>query len=253
MPGFSSRYQRYLDMPEEKFERAINDLSPSELVELQRVLAAQQDRLSKDGSDFQELVWWAAILFVILTAVLFAVQALANPAKIEGPVSHWRDGDTPVLIVDGERVPVRLWGLHAPEDGETGHEEATAFMERLVGSQVLECRLTDSMTWDRHEGTCFLNGQDIAAALIRAGLGRDCPYYSGGEYRDLETDAGRRLQLPRRPKSPGKPGSSSGIDLPRIRKTIARLRAGRSRATWRSGSASVLRSRSTGCAAWKIQ
>ena len=132
-----------------------------------------------------------------LALCLLASVALADSSEVTGLVERWRDGDTPILVVDGERMPIRLWGLHAPEDGEPGHEEATAFMERLVGFQVLECRLTGSMTWDRHEGTCFLNGQDIAAALIQAGLGRDCPRHSGGEYRHLETDAGRRLQLPR--------------------------------------------------------
>ena len=132
----------------------------------------------------------------LAAVALVAAVVLAGPTTVEGPISHWRDGDTPVLVVDGERMPVRLHGLHAPEDGEPGYEEATAFMERLVGSQVLECRLTGSMTWDRYEGACFLNGQDIAAALIQAGLGRDCRYHSGGRYAHLETDAGRKIQLP---------------------------------------------------------
>ena len=127
---------------------------------------------------------------------LLASTALAGPSEVTGTVERWRDGDTPVLLVDGKLMPVRLHGLHAPEDGEPGYAEATAFMVELVGSQPLSCKLTGRMTWDRHEGTCWLGGLDIAAELIRAGLGRDCAYHSGGEYRHLETDAGRELRLP---------------------------------------------------------
>lgn len=133
---------------------------------------------------------------LILILCLLAAPAVAGPSTIEGTVERWRDGDTPVLIVDGKLMPVRLHGLHAPEDGEPGYAEATAFMVELVGAQPLSCKLTGRMTWDRHEGTCWLGELDIAAELMRAGLGRDCPYHSGGRYAHLETDAGREIQLP---------------------------------------------------------
>lgn len=135
-------------------------------------------------------------LALALVLSLLAAPALAGPSVVEGTVERWRDGDTPILIVDGERMPVRLWGLHAPEEGEPGYLEAKGFMERLVGSQALRCELTGRMTWDRFEGSCYLNGQDIVAALIREGLGRDCPRHSNGRYRALETNAGRKLPLP---------------------------------------------------------
>lgn len=48
-------------------------------------------------------------------------------------------------------------------------------------------------THDRLVGACYLDGSDIGAALIAAGLARDCPRYSGGRFADLETDAHRRL------------------------------------------------------------
>lgn len=127
---------------------------------------------------------------------LLASPALADSSEIAGTVERWRDGDTPILIVDDRRMPIRLQGLHAPEAGEPGYAEAKAFMDRLVGSQVLECDLTGRMTWDRYEGVCFLGSRDIAAELVRAGLGRDCPRHSGGRYRPLETAEGARLDLP---------------------------------------------------------
>lgn len=135
--------------------------------------------------------WTAFFLFILTLPVL-----TDEPAVITGTVERWRDGDTPVLVVDGELVPVRLWGLHAPEAGEPGYDEATTFMQQLVGARPLSCKLTGRMTWDRHEGTCRLGELDIAAELIRAGLGRDCPRHSGGAYRHLETAESRKLTLP---------------------------------------------------------
>ncbi|MEX0758216.1 MAG: hypothetical protein WD100_01430, partial [Tistlia sp.] len=51
-------------------------------------------------------------------------------------------------------------------------------------------------SYDRMIGVCFSAGADIADALVLAGLGRDCPRYSGGRYRSLETTEGRLLELP---------------------------------------------------------
>ena len=37
-------------------------------------------------------------------------------------------------------------------------------------------------THGRRVGICYQQGKDIAEALIRAGLARDCPGFSGGRY-----------------------------------------------------------------------
>ena len=76
MAGFSSRYQRYLDMPEEKFERAIKDFSPSELEGLQKALAAKQDRLSRENKDFESGLWAGVFFVAAIVMIVVAVQAL---------------------------------------------------------------------------------------------------------------------------------------------------------------------------------
>ena len=129
---------------------------------------------------------------IALTLCLLAAPALAG-SVLEGTVTHVRDGDT---IEIGETA-IRLSGLHAPEMDEAGGREARAFMVELVGSQPLRCELTGRKSYGREIGTCALDGDDIAGLLVAAGLGRDCPRFSGGKYRHLETDAGRELRLPR--------------------------------------------------------
>ena len=128
----------------------------------------------------------------VFALCLLAAPALAGPSTIEGAVTHVRDGDT---IEIGETA-VRLSGLHAPEMDGAGGREARAFMVELVSGKQVRCDLTGRKSYDREIGTCALDGRDIAGLLVAAGLGRDCPRFSGGKYRHLETDAGREIQLP---------------------------------------------------------
>jgi endonuclease YncB( thermonuclease family) len=128
-----------------------------------------------------------------LALVLFAAPPPAAAATwITGVVVHVRDGDT--LVIDG--WVVRLFGLHAPELREAGGAAARRWMiERALG-QRLACRLEGRRSHDRHVAVCFNAEGDLAAQLVAAGLGRDCPRFSSGRYAGQETEAGRQLALP---------------------------------------------------------
>ena len=94
--------------------------------------------------------------------------------------AHVLDGDT--IVVSG--IHVRLKGVAAPEvahfgePGEPGGEAAKAFMVELIEGETVVCDLTQERTHGRRVGWCYRGGQDIAEALIAAGLARDCPRYS---------------------------------------------------------------------------
>ena len=49
--------------------------------------------------------------------------------------------------------------------------------------------LDGSRTYDRCAGICYVGGKDVAAELVRQGLARDCPRYSGGRYAAAERQA----------------------------------------------------------------
>ena len=86
-------------------------------------------------------------------------------------------------------MPIRLNGLAAPEWDEPGGQAATRAMVELVDGRNLRCELDGERTGDRCVGVCYLEGVDIAAEMVAAGLARDCPRYSGGRYRDAELKA----------------------------------------------------------------
>lgn len=104
--------------------------------------------------------------------------SLGAGSTLTGKVTHVRDGDT----IEVEGVPIRLNGLSAPERGDPFGSKATAFMRNLVDGKPVRCELTGATTYDRQVGTCYLNGVDISATIIRAGLALDCPRYSRGRY-----------------------------------------------------------------------
>ena len=93
-------------------------------------------------------------------------------------------------------VPIRLNSVASPELDEPIGQEAKAFMVRLVAGKAVRCELNGDRSHDRMIGVCFLDGQDIGATIIAAGLARDCPRFSGGRYDEFNTAAPAQLSLP---------------------------------------------------------
>ena len=135
----------------------------------------------------------AMVIGAILVGLGLGIADAREGRQLAGTVTHVRDGDT--IEVNG--VPIRLNGLHAPELREPGGCEARRWMIEHARGQPVVCQLNGERTHDRHVGTCANRDGDLAAQLIAAGLGRDCPRYSRGRYAGLETAGAGRMALPR--------------------------------------------------------
>ena len=104
-----------------------------------------------------------------------------------------RDVDT--IVVSG--VPIRLNGVDGPELGTAAGRDARRWMVNHLRDRTVACFLTGAKTYDRHVGTCYIQGGatdrwiDIGASAISAGHALDCRRYSGGAYADLETPAAK--------------------------------------------------------------
>jgi endonuclease YncB( thermonuclease family) len=107
------------------------------------------------------------------------------------------DGDTIHVRRRHEVIKIRLNGLDAPEMCEYGGGRAKDFMFRLVRGQVLECYPVKLDNYGRTVAICYLNGRDIAAEAVKAGVALDCRIHSGGRYAALEL-AGAAHRLSRR-------------------------------------------------------
>ena len=105
--------------------------------------------------------------------------------QLTAQVTFVRDGDT----IELGAIAIRLSGLAAPEWDARGGFEATAAMRELVLGKVVTCELDGEATYDRCAAICHLERADISEEMVRMGLARDCPRYSGGRYRAAEQRA----------------------------------------------------------------
>ena len=133
-------------------------------------------------------------------SILVGVYGTADAQSVlQGTITDVRDGDT----VEVAGVPVRLWGIHAPERNELGGLVASRVMMALVGQHHVRCQLTGEESHDRAIGRCWVANNpllitqpqnkpglddlyDIAGVMILLGLARDCPHLSHGYYANLE-------------------------------------------------------------------
>ncbi|WP_425403372.1 thermonuclease family protein [Hwanghaeella sp.] len=121
-----------------------------------------------------------------LAILLFAAPATAQtPSTLTGLVSDVPSGDE-IAIGD---TRIRLQGIAAPGRYMPLGGDATAFMQLLVMQKEVTCHLTGERTRGREVGICEWNGVDIAQVIVREGLARDCPRFSGGRYANDEREA----------------------------------------------------------------
>ena len=113
----------------------------------------------------------AALLFKGLHVLLDGSGGRASEPgselRIEGTVSHVRDGDT--IEVGG--VAVRIANLDCAEADTVAVRAAGERMARLVQGETVACDLEGRRSYDREVGTCALasTGQDVGEVLIAEG------------------------------------------------------------------------------------
>ena len=129
--------------------------------------------------------------FLLIVGALFIARQQTEPDTLAGQASGI-DGDT--IRIAGQKV--RLQGLAAPELDEPGGQAAKNAMIQIVMGRQVSCELDGTTTHDRVVGICYASGRDVAEELVRRGLARDCPRFSGGRYRELETAGAQSLPLP---------------------------------------------------------
>lgn len=108
----------------------------------------------------------------------------------------------PARIVDGDTIVVRktqirLFGIDAPELNHPYGQKAKWALVSLCKGHEVRAEVTEQDKYGRTVAKCSLvDGRDLSAEMVRAGLAIDWAKFSGGQYRALETpDARRKLWL----------------------------------------------------------
>ena len=129
---------------------------------------------------------------ILAVVILAASPALANDLFV-------RDGDS--FAIDGQEV--RLWGIDAPEyhqicskDGKSTPcgKYSRQRLENLMKNEQLQCERVDIDRYKRIVARCYIQGEDLAALMVRAGFAFDYPRYSKGAYSKQQKAAKNELR-----------------------------------------------------------
>ena len=89
---------------------------------------------------------------------------------ITGTVAIVHDGDTVSVRTGSSLVKVRLEGIDCPELAQRRGAEAKALTERLALNRTVRIETDGVDRYDRVLGRVFVDGTDVNAALVRAGM-----------------------------------------------------------------------------------
>ena len=126
-------------------------------------------------------VWLAIIAALILIALWLAPVSFTEPPEIKARVSYVVDGDS--LYLDGHKPQLRLWGVDAPERGQTGYRATTDTLFNIAHGQPVTCRPVDKDRYGRDVARCFLpDGREINRMMIESRTAREYLPFSKGFY-----------------------------------------------------------------------
>ncbi|TXI62470.1 MAG: thermonuclease family protein [Limnohabitans sp.] len=144
------------------------------------------------------------------------------------------DGDTVLLLPEGEREPVkfRIQGMDAPESCQPGGEGARDALMALVLRRTVQVEPHGHDSYGRQLGRLLVNDQDVGAEMVRSGWAWAYSYRTGrGPYSALQRDAerGRRGLFAARETAMSPAvfrqfhGSCHGEDKPMVQAPVQRV------------------------------
>ena len=138
------------------------------------------------------------LIYIII--ILISCTSLSYSKEINCASSNMYviDADTIKLC----NMKIRLNGISAAERGHVSYKSCKKTVEKIIAeSDIVSCKLTGDMTYDRHVGICSVTKrdktEDLQQKIIEIGCARDCQRYSTGKYKIFETEASRELPLPK--------------------------------------------------------
>lgn len=122
-------------------------------------------------------------------------QAQARTEVWSGWVSWVMDGDTVVVVREGQREPVklRIEGIDAPESCQSGGSEAREAMMVLALRKPVQVSDRGQDSYGRQIGRLSVDGVDLGAEMVRSGQAWAYSFRTGkGPYAALQRQADKQ-------------------------------------------------------------
>ncbi len=137
------------------------------------------------------MVSWRWLGWVGFCACVWPWPAQASEVWF-GWVSWVMDGDTVVLVRQGQQEPVRLRieGMDAPETCQPGGQEAREALIRLALRKPVQVVDHGQDSYGRQIGRLSVDGVDLGAEMVRSGMAWAYSFRTGkGPYAGLQRQA----------------------------------------------------------------
>jgi endonuclease YncB( thermonuclease family) len=106
---------------------------------------------------------WIAVLLLLATPLAVRAETLT------GKVVSVADGDTITILVDSERVKVRLAEIDTPERGQPWGKRAKQALTEKVAGHVVQVETKFNDRYGRRVGHVVYSGRDINREMVREG------------------------------------------------------------------------------------
>lgn len=126
-------------------------------------------------------------------ALVVALPGMAQASEVWTAWVSWvMDGDTVLLVREGQPEPVKLRidGIDAPETCQPGGVEARDAMIRLALRKPVQVADHGQDSYGRHVGRLSIDGVDLGAEMVRSGMAWAYRFRTGkGPYANLQRQA----------------------------------------------------------------
>lgn len=87
------------------------------------------------------------------------------------------DGDTFKCIIDGKEVAIKLYGIDAPEKGQTFSVMSSIYFKQLISGKNVRIRIVENDGYGRPVALVYADDINVNETLVKNGAAWVCPQY----------------------------------------------------------------------------
>ncbi len=126
------------------------------------------------------------MLIALLCCLALSVQAETFSAQ----VIMVMDGDTVMVLHDGQKIKIRLANIDAPEKAQTFGQQARDSLQEMIGKKQVQIDSQAIDQYGRVVGTISLDGRNINQQQVQRGMAWEYSHFhSDKTYLALQSDA----------------------------------------------------------------